>query len=125
MSYHPLALCSIRLATYFYPEVLLPIFKLDHLKEICDAFGFETDAKTKGDRLFIYNSFLADKMNALPCKNIIKAYIAYQVRYTVELRRRLNTNESYEAILADYEKGWIKGFVADGYDILVKLNRKN
>ena len=112
----------IRLATYFYPNVLLPIFKLDHLENICGAFGFEDDAETKGSRLFIYNSFLADKMKTLPFENIIKCYISSQVRYTVDLLNRLNNNECYETILADSKKRWIKGFIKDGYEILRQIN---
>lgn len=115
----------IRLASYFYPDLLLPIFKLDHLKKICDAFGFETDAETNGDRLFIYNSFLAEKMKILPFENIIKADIAYQVRYAVELLKRLSNNESYETILGSYNKVWIKGFIKEGKKILIELNKIN
>ena len=113
----------IRLATYFYPNILLPIFKLDHLKEICDAFGFVTDAETNGDKLFIFNSFLADKMKILPFENIIKGYVAYQVRFTIDLLNRLNNNESYEAVLASINKVWIKGFYEEGKNILIKLNK--
>ncbi len=112
----------IRLATYFYPNILLPIFKLDHLKEICDAFGFQTDAETNGDKLFSYNFFLYRKMKPLPFENIIKGHIAYQVKFTVELLNRLK-NENYESILYSYQKVWIKGFINDGKKILVKLNK--
>jgi hypothetical protein len=113
----------IRLATYFYPNILLPIFKLDHLKEICDAFGFETDAETNGDKLFIFNSFLTAKMKILPFENIIKGYVAYQVRFTINLLNRLNNNESYEAVLASTNKVWIKDFYEEGKNILIKLNK--
>lgn len=115
----------IRLATYFYPNILLPIFKLDHLKEICDAFGFVTDAETNGDKLFIFNSFLTDKMKILPFENIIKGYVSYQVRFTIDLLNRLNNNESYEAILISINKVWIKGFYEEGKNILIKLNKTN
>jgi hypothetical protein len=113
----------IRLATYFYPNILLPIFKLDHLKEICDAFGFVTNAETNGDKLFIFNSLLADKMKILPFENIIKGYVAYQVRFTIDLLTRLNNNESYEEVLASINKVWIKGFYEEGKNILIKLNK--
>ncbi len=113
----------IRLATYFYPNILLPIFKLDHLEQICKAFGFETDAATNGDKLYIFNSFLADKMRTLPFENIIKGYISYQVRFTIELLNRLNNNESYEAILLSCSKVWIKNFYEEGRNLLIKLNK--
>ena len=112
----------IRLATYFYPNILLPIFKLDHLKEICDAFGFITDAETNGDKLFSYNAFLYDKMKTLPLENIIKGYIAYQVKFTVELLNRLK-NEEFGAILKSYGKGWKKNYINDGMKILNELNK--
>jgi hypothetical protein len=113
----------IRLATYFYPNVLLPIFKLDHLEEICDAFGFKTDAKTNGDKLFIFNSFLIDKMKILPYENIIKAYVGYQVRYTIDLLTRLNKQEVFEEVLSTTNKDWIKNMYEEGKKILIKLNK--
>ena len=114
----------IRLASYFYPNVLLPIFKIDHLKEICDAFGFETDAETNGDRLFVFNSFITEKMKTLPYDNVIKGNVAYQVRFTIDLLNRLNNNENYGEIIGSINKVWIKGFYEEGKNILTKLNNK-
>lgn len=115
----------IRLASYFYPDFILPIFKLDHLDRICKAFGFETNSITNGDRLFIYNSFLAEKMSHLPFKNVIKGNIAYQVYFTAELLDRLNKGESYDSILNSYTKVWIKSFIVEGQKIIIKLNEKS
>jgi PLD-like domain len=113
----------IRLASYFYPEIFLPIFKLDHLKIICEYFGFESDAETDGDRLFAYNSFLANEMKTLPYNNTIKGHISYQVRYTIELLKRLNNGEIYDSILTDYKKVWINKFIKEGRNLLIKLNK--
>ena len=62
----------LRLVSYFYPDIFLPIFKLDDLKNICATLGLNTDAKTNGEKLFAYNSFLADKLKSLPFDNYIK-----------------------------------------------------
>jgi hypothetical protein len=112
----------IRLATYFYPEILLPVYKLDHLKEICDSFGFKTDAETKGDKLYSYNSFLLNKMKSLPYENIIKSYIAYQVKFTLELLDKLK-REQFDSILSGYRKLWMKNFIIGANEILIKLNK--
>jgi hypothetical protein len=113
----------IRLATYFYPEILLPIFKIEHLQQICDAFGFKTDAETKGDKLFIFNSFLVKKMETLPFKNIIKGDICYQVLFTIELLNRLSKSENYEKIITDCKKVWIKEYYQEGKILLTKLKK--
>ncbi len=112
----------IRLASYFYPEFFLPIFRLKDLKKVCIALGIETDAKTKGDKLFIYNSFISDKMKTLPCDNYIKAHISYEILFTVDLYNELNIGRNYDDILLGYEKSWEKGFIKDGRNFLVKLN---
>jgi hypothetical protein len=111
----------IRLASYFYPEYFIPIFKLDHLKKVCETLGLETDAETRGDKLFAYNSFLADKMKALPFDNYIKSNISYRILFTVELYNRLNQGETYEDILGDYKENWKKGLIESGKDLLTKL----
>src|SRR5690606_11805568 len=68
----------IRLASYFYPDYFLPIFKLNHLKKVCDALGIETEAKTKGEKMYAYNLFLRDKMKDIPFDNYIKSGMIYQ-----------------------------------------------
>lgn len=112
----------IRLASYFYPEHFLPIFKLDHLQKVCESFGLETNAKTKGERLFAYNTFIADKMKAIPYNNYIKSKISYHILYTVELYKRLQNGEDYNSIKIDYKKAWENKFIEDGKKILMKLN---
>lgn len=112
----------IRLVSYFYPDYFIPIFKLEHLKKVCEALDIDTNAKTKGDRLFAYNSFIADKMKPLPFDNYIKSNIAYHLLYTVELHNRLINGESYENILSDYKEMWKRGFIVDGRKLLIKLN---
>jgi hypothetical protein len=110
----------IRLASYFYPEYFLPIFKFEHLHKICNAFGLSTDAESKGERLYVYNSFLAEKMKPLPYDNYIKSHISYQIMYIVELHNRLSNGEKYNDILKDY-KVWQKGLIESGMNILKKL----
>jgi hypothetical protein len=114
----------LRLASYFYPDVFLPIFKISHLKEICDAFGFITDAETNGDRIYVFTTFLKEKMKLLPCENVIKGDIAYQVRFTIDLFNRLNNNESFEEIIRSQNKLWIKGFYEEGRSVLSNLKKK-
>lgn len=112
----------IRLATYFYPDALLPIFRIDELRKICKAFGFEKNSKDKGEQLFLFNSFLLDKMKGLNEKpNIIKQKMAYQVFYTIELLNRLNNGEIFENVLLTANKKWEKGFYNNGMPILEAL----
>ena len=111
----------ICLASYFYPDYFVPIFKLEHLRKICETLGLETDAKTLGDKLYVYNSFLAGEMRILPFNNYIKSNIAYQILYAVELYNRLNNGEMYENILDDYKKIWIKELIESGKHLLTKL----
>lgn len=111
----------IRLASYFYPEYFLPIFKFEHLHKICNAFGLSTDAESQGDKLYAYNSFLAEKMKPLPYDNYVKSNISYQIMYIVELHNRLSNGENYDDILKDY-KVWQKGLIDSGMNLLMKLN---
>jgi hypothetical protein len=111
----------IRLASYFYPDIFLPIYRLEHLKKACDALGIDTNAKTNGDKLYAYNTFLSDKMKPLPFDNYIKMEISYNILYTVELFNRLNNQENYDAILADYKEVWKKTIIKDGLKLLLKL----
>lgn len=113
----------IRLASYFYPDIFLPIYRLEHLKKACNALGIDTNAKTNGDRLFAYTTFLSDKMKPLPFDNYIKMEISYSIIYTVELFNRLNNQENYDAILADYKEVWKKNIIEDGRKLLFKLNK--
>jgi len=114
----------IRLASYFYPQHFLPIFKLSHLQQISEAFGLETNAVSKGERLFTYNKFLLDKMVAIPENNYVKSNISYQILYTVELNNRLLNGESYEAILKSHKELWKKEMIKNGRQILLKIKEE-
>lgn len=111
----------IRLASYFYPDIFLPIFKLEDLKKVCEAFGLETNAETKGDILFVYTIFLMDKMSELPYSNSVKSDISYQILYTIELYRRLKNGDLFDEILSDYKRQWKKGFIENGMKLLTQL----
>lgn len=111
----------IRLASYFYPDYFIPIFKLDHLKKVCETLGLVTNAETRGDKLFAYNSFLANNMRVLPFNNYIKSNISYRILFTVELYNRLNDGESYENVLNGYKENWKKELLESGRDLLMKL----
>lgn len=110
----------IRLASYFYPDYFLPVFKLEHLQKICNAFGLSTNAKSHGERLYAYNSFLAKEMKILPYDNYIKSNISYQIMHIIELHGRLSNGENYDNIIKDY-KFWQKALIANGLNILKKL----
>lgn len=111
----------IRLASYFYPEVIFPIFKIHYLEEICNSFGFKTNEKTKEGTLYCCNSYLKNRMIVLDDDNTIKMYISTQVHYTIELLNRINNNECYQEILDKCESDWIKLFYQEGRKVL-KLN---
>lgn len=112
----------IRIVSYFYPDYFLPIFKLDHLKKISEALGIETNAKSKGEKLYAYTTFIADKMQHLPYDNNIKSNIAYHLLFTVELRNRLLKGERYENILLDYKQNWKRQYIYNGMEILKKID---
>jgi hypothetical protein len=111
----------IRLASYFYPDQFLPFFKLEHLEKVTKAFGLNTSAETQGDRLYVYNSFLGDKMKPLPYNNYIKSHIAYQIMYVFELYMRLRDDEKYKDISKDYKEKWKLRLIENGLNILIKL----
>jgi HKD family nuclease len=113
----------MRLVSYFYPEIFLPIFKLEHMNKICEVLGLDTNtnAKTKGDKLFAFTTFLTDKMKSIPYGNQIKMIISYNSLYTVELFHRLNNKENYESILADYKEAWKRSLIEEGWKVLNKL----
>jgi len=113
----------IRLVSYFYPDIFLPIFKLEHLKKICEVLGLDTNAKSKGDKLYAYNSLIAEKTKTLPYDNYIKMHISYQIFYTVELYNRLKNKEEYIKIKNDYNEIWIKNKIEEGKQILIKLKK--
>lgn len=112
----------IRLASYFYPDYFLPIFKLDHLKKVSDALNINTDAKTNGERLYAYTLHISEKLKALPNNNnYIKSNIAYSILYTSELYHKLQNGATYESIEAEYKKHWKKKYIQNGLRILKNL----
>lgn len=111
----------IRLASYFYPDYIIPIFKIEHLKKVCETLGLEINAGNQGDKLFACNSFLAEKMKVLQFDNYIKSTISYQILFTVVLYNRLKKGETYENIVNDYKKNWEKELIKNGQDLLIKL----
>jgi hypothetical protein len=111
----------IRLASYFYPNFFLPIFNLEHLKGLCEDLGLEANLETKGDKLYVYNTFLADKLKAIPYNNYVKSDIAYLLYYTIELFQRIKKGEEYQNILNSYPKKWMKNYINEGNNILKSL----
>lgn len=115
----------IRLASYFYPEFFLPIFKLDHLQQVSKILGLQTDALTKGERLYAYNLFLLNKLKALPFDNFIKMGISYLLLFTIELYERLKKGEEYHVILSDHKQSWKKQLIEEGKGILSNMKQKD
>lgn len=111
----------IRLASYFYPDFFLPIFKFEHLEGVCDCLGLDAKVKTKGDKLYVYNLFLADKLKTLPYNNYVKSDVAYLLYYTIDLFHRIKMGEDYQYILNSYPKKWMRNYIKDGYNILKSL----
>ncbi len=110
----------IRLASFFYPEHFVSIFKLKHLQKVCETLGLETDAKSNGQRLFAYNVFLRNQMKDIPYNNYIKSGMIYQILYSVELYKRLDNGEDFQDIKKSYNKIWIKDYIEKG-----KMNLEN
>lgn len=104
----------IRLASFFYPEYFVSIFKLNHLQEVCETLGIQTDAKSNGQRLYAYNIFLRRKMKDIPYDNYIRSGMIYQILYSVELYKRLNNGEDFQDIKKSYKKQWIKNHIEKG-----------
>lgn len=112
----------IRLASYFYPEKFLPIFKLDHLQKVCDALGIDTNAKSKGERVFAYNNFLENKLKDIPFDNYIKSNMAYHLLYSIELYKRLEKGEEFKVIKNSYKQQWKKYYIEKGRKTLENIN---
>lgn len=111
----------IRLASYFYPEHFVSIFKLKDLQKVCETLGLQTDAKTNGQRLYAYNIFLRKKMKDIPFDNYIKSGMIYQILYSVELYKRLENGEEFDEIKKSYKKQWIKYYIEKGKSNLEKI----
>jgi len=118
----------IRLASYFYPEYFIPIFKLSDLEKICDALKLQTNAKTKGDRLYAYSLHIRKQMQHLPHDSNIKFNFAYIILYTFELWGRLESGENYSDIISNAKKQWKKRYLHKALQVLQRLgmvNQKN
>lgn len=112
----------VRLASYFNPEHLMPIFNLNHLNKMCEAFGLKSNAKTRGDRLFLYNRFIYNAMKQLPHDNYIKSHIGYNILYTVELYNELKRGKSFDDVVGKHKEKWKKDMITFGKQILQRLN---
>lgn len=112
----------IRLASYFYPKKFLPIFKLDHLQKVCNALGINTNAKSKGERVFAYNNFIGNKLKDIPFDNYIKSDMAYHLLYSIELYKRMEKGEEFEVIKNSYKEQWKKKYIEKGRKTLENIN---
>lgn len=111
----------IRLASYFYPGSFLPIFKLDHLSNICSDLGFVSNKTDNGTRLFEYNCFLAKQLENVPYDNFIKSHIFYLIHYTLELHARRSGGEDVSEIILGHNKKWKKNLADHGLRILKEM----
>lgn len=112
----------IRLASYFYPRHFIPIFKLEHLKEICLNLGFNSKSTNRGICLFEYNQFVFEQLKNLPYDNYIKSNILYLLYYTLELYKRIKAGEIASEIVIGHNEKWKKNLANDGLEILKRLN---
>jgi hypothetical protein len=111
----------IRLASYFYPESIFPIFKIEVLCQISAIFGFESNNNTRADLLFDYNKFLLNKTKELNVNNSIKTYYLYQVKTTVEILEKIRANVSRNEIEQGYRQNWARTMFDNGITILNDL----
>ncbi len=108
----------IRLASFFYPEYFIPIFRLDQLEDICIILGYNGNPKSKGDKLFEYNKFLIHRMQLIPYDNYVKMNIAYQIYYIVKLKRGFKNGFTFEEIKDVYTKKWQRNLLESGVRII-------
>ena len=112
----------IRLASFFYPDFFIPIYRLKDLKIVCETLGLESKAKTKGEKLYVYNKFLNDKMSdILPISNYLKSNLTYQILYAVELFKRIENGEDFNSIKMSYKEKWKKNYISKGLNILKRI----
>lgn len=112
----------IRLASYFYPNYFLPIFKIDHLEMIANFMGYTIQEElSKGEKVFYYNDFLIHRLDVFSYDNFIKSNILYELLYTVTLFRRLEKGESFSEIRKSYTRNWKRSLIDNGRDTLVKM----
>jgi hypothetical protein len=104
----------IRLASYFYPDKFLPIFKLADLEKVCNALGIDTDAESRGERLFAYSSFLEKKLKDIPVHNYIKSEMSYHLLHAIELYEQLKSGMDYCEVRDSYKQQWRKDYIEKG-----------
>lgn len=101
----------MRMASYFYPEYFFPIFKLEHLKKVCDTLLINTDPKSKGSMFYAYNLYLKGIMKDMPCDNYIKSRMFYDIYYSLELHEKMKSEQDFEIIKKSYNKEWSKRYL--------------
>lgn len=111
----------IRLVTFFYPNSLLPIFNLQHLEEISEAFGHVPIAGNISAKIYGYNSFLIEAMKTLPHTNTIKSRVAYQLLYAIRLLSEIRKGQTLQSCKDSTRKQCIKGYYDTSHKILSKL----
>lgn len=115
----------IRLASYFYPEHFIPIFKLSDIERICTCLNLHTNAITRGDRFYDYSVHIDRQMRHLPYESNIKFNIAYIIMHTFELQERLLGGDKYTDIVASNSKDWKKRYLQKAMQVLDDLDMMN
>lgn len=101
----------IRMASYFYPEYFLPIFKLEHLKKVCEILGLNTVGKSNGEKFYEYNVYIKEKMKNIPFDNYIKSRMFYDIYYSVELFEKMKKEKDFKLIKESYNRDWMKRYL--------------
>lgn len=115
----------IRLASYFYPEYFIPIFKLSDLGSICTCLDLQTKAQSKADRFYAYTIHIRNQMQHLPYGSNVKFNIAYIVLHTFQLRNRLESGENYDDVIAGCAKDWEKRYFGKARQVLQEMGKNN
>lgn len=113
----------IRLANFFYPNYFLPIFKLDHLRDICQILGFTTDSTSRGQRLAEYNIFLNEKTKDIPYNNFVKSTMLYKLLHTIAVKNEIDRNDSIEIhqFIQKHRKEWVRNTMTSGLHLIENL----
>lgn len=111
----------IRLASYFYPSHILPIFKLDHLKNVASVFGYEPKAKTTGEKLYQYNKIITDELKLYTRDRYDQSDIFYHLMFGKNLLASIENGKTLSDVTKNSKQRWIKDYTKKAYDILLKL----
>jgi len=111
-----------RLASYFYPEVFLPIFRLGDLKEVSEILGYNGLNITKAEKLFSCTKYITNAMKNYSYNNYIKSNIAYKLLYAVKLYNKLKEGKSFDDIINEIEEEWVKQMYRDGLKTMKNLS---